>query len=120
VGRHSVVKEIARDMDPTIVSLTGEFDIDRKNELRETLEALYLNPYLIVDLTQVDYVDSTCLCEFMRMRTARADAGARPACFVVDERRFGRLFRFLGLDEIFPVVHSLDEAFERVPEPALV
>ncbi|MBV8582776.1 MAG: hypothetical protein JO241_02175, partial [Candidatus Eremiobacteraeota bacterium] len=68
-----------------------------------------------LDLTQTEYIDSTCLCEFMRMRAARADAGMRPICFVVDERRFGRLFRFLGLDEIFPVVHSLEEAFDRAP-----
>lgn len=106
-------------MDPTIVSLSGEFDIDRQHELRETLEPFYEQPYLIVDLTGVQYVDSSCLCEFMRMRRARSDAGARPACFVVDEQRFGRLFRFLGLDEIFPVVHSIEEAFERVPDRAM-
>ncbi|HZY98397.1 MAG TPA: STAS domain-containing protein [Candidatus Baltobacteraceae bacterium] len=106
-------------MDPSIVSLSGEFDIDRQHELRETLEPFYAQPYLIVDLSRVEYVDSSCLCEFMRMRRARSDAGARPACFVVDERRFGRLFHFLGLDEVFPVVHSLEEAFERVPEREL-
>jgi len=107
-------------VDPTIISLCGEFDIDRQHELRDTLEPYYSQPYLIVDLTQVDYVDSSCLCEFMRMRAARAERGFRPACFVVDERRFGRLFRFLGLDEVFPVVHSLEEAFERVPNRPLV
>lgn len=106
-------------MDPIIVSLSGEFDIDRQHELREALEPYYCQQYLIVDMSQVQYVDSSCLCEFMRMRRARSDAGARPACFVIDERRFGRLFRFLGLDEVFPVVHSLEEAFERVPDRVL-
>jgi anti-anti-sigma factor len=106
-------------MDPTIISLSGEFSIERQHELRKTLEPFYAHQYLILDLTQVQYVDSACLCEFMRMRSARSDAGARPACFVVDERRFGRLFRFLGLDEVFPVVHSLEEAFERVPDRAM-
>jgi anti-anti-sigma factor len=108
-----------KSMDSTIVSLSGEFGIDRQHELRKRLEPLYAHPYLIVDLSRVRYVDSACLCEFMRMRQARSDAGARPACFVVDERRFGRLFRFLGLDEVFPVVHSLEEAFERVPDRAM-
>ncbi|HEY1976236.1 MAG TPA: STAS domain-containing protein [Candidatus Baltobacteraceae bacterium] len=106
-------------MEPAIVSLTGEFDIDRQHELREALGPFYEKPYLIVDLSQVSYIDSSCLCEFMRMRRSRSDAGARPACFVVDEQRFGRLFRFLGLDEVFPVVHSLEEAFERVPDRAM-
>lgn len=107
-------------MDPTIVSLSGEFDIDRQAELRQTLEPFYREPYLIVDLTEVQYVDSSCLCEFMRMRQARSDAGTRAACFIVDEQRFGRLFRFLGLDEVFPVVHSFEEAFDRVGDRALV
>lgn len=106
-------------MDPTIVSLSGEFDIDRQHELRQTLEPLYRQQYLILDLTGVQYVDSSCLCEFMRMRQARSDAGTRAACFIVDEQRFGRLFRFLGLDEIFPVVHSVEEAFDRVGDRAL-
>ena len=106
-------------MEPIIVSLSGEFGMDRQHELRGTLETYYQQPYLIVDLTEVQYIDSSCLCEFMRMRRARYDAGARPACFVVDEQRFGRLFRFLGLDEVFPVVHSLEEAFERVPDLAV-
>jgi anti-anti-sigma factor len=105
-------------VDPCIVSLSGEFGIERQQELRETLRPLYTYPYLVLDLTQIEYVDSTCLCEFMRMRQARADAGERPACVVVDERRFGRLFRFLGLDEIFPVVHSLEEALDGTPELA--
>ena len=100
-------------MNPLIVPLNGHFDIERQRELRETLEPLYDNPYVILDLTGIEYVDSTCLCEFMRMRAARVEAGVRPVCFVVDERRFGRLFHFLGLDEVFQVVHSLDEAFER-------
>ena len=106
-------------MEPLIVSLTGQYDIERQRELRATLEPLYENPYVILDLTEAQYVDSTCLCEFMRMRAARAEAGVRPMCFVIDERRFGRLFRFLGLDEVFPVVHSLEEAFERAPLEAV-
>lgn len=98
-------------MDPLIVTLSGEYDVARQRELRRSLEPVYEHPSLVLDLTGIEYVDSTCLCEFMRMRQARAAAGIRPACFVVDERRFGRLFRFLGLDEVFPVVHSLEEAF---------
>ena len=98
-------------MDPIIVTLSGEYDIDRKGQLRDQLEEIYVHPYVVIDLTGVGYVDSTCLCEFMRLRQARKAAGLHSACFVVDDRRFGRLFRFLGFDEVFKVVHSLEEAF---------
>jgi len=98
-------------MEPIIVTLRGEYDLDRQAELRRELEAFYLHPYLVLDLTQITYVDSTCISEFVRMRRARAVSGVRPACLVVNNDRFGRLFRFLGLDEIFTVVDSLEDAF---------
>ena len=99
-------------MDPVIITLRGEYDLSRQSELRGTLEPFYHDTYVVLDLTGVSYVDSTCICEFIRLRQTRAAAGLRPACFVVNDRRFGRLFHFLGLDEIFTVVHSLEEAFE--------
>ncbi len=98
-------------MDPMIVSLSGEFGVERQQELREILAPAYAYPYVVIDLTALDYADSSCLCEFMRMRQVRTSAGARPVCFVLDEGRFGRLFRFLGLDEVFPVITS-DKALE--------
>lgn len=93
-----------------IVTLRGEYDIDRLPALRRELEKYYDHPYVVVDLTQVKYCDSKSLCEFIRMRKIRAAAGIRPATYVVNNDRFGRLFRFLGLDEIFTVVESLEDA----------
>lgn len=105
--------------EPMILSLRGEYDIDRLPSLRAELERHYMDRYLVLDLTQVSYCDSTCLCEFIRMRKIRASAGIRPACFVVNNDRFGRLFRFLGLDEIFTVVESLEDAMtDRSLRPA--
>jgi anti-anti-sigma factor len=98
-------------LEPIIITLRGEYDIERQLELRGELEPFYAHPYLVLDLTSIHYIDSVCLAEFMRMRKARATAGMRPACFVVNNDRFGRLFRFLRLDEVFTVVESLDEAF---------
>ena len=97
-------------MNPIIITLSGEFDIERQQELRDLLEPAYTNPYVVLDLTPIAYVDSTCITEFMRMRAARAAAGIRPVTFVVNDDRFGRLFRFLGLHEIFTVVNSLEDA----------
>jgi len=100
-------------MDPLIIAFTGEYDLPRQQELRGTLEPAFTAPYAVLDLSHVDYVDSACLCEFIRMRQFRSTNGLRPACFVVDSERLGRLFHFLELDEIFTVVHSLEEALEK-------
>jgi anti-anti-sigma factor len=105
-------------MEPTIVTLRGDYDIARLAQLRRELEPTHRDRYVVLDLTHVTYIDSTCLCEFMRMRKMRADAGLHPACFVVGDERFGRLFRFLGLDEIFTVAASLDDALVRELQPA--
>ncbi|HTU81995.1 MAG TPA: STAS domain-containing protein [Candidatus Acidoferrales bacterium] len=101
--------------DPVIISLHGEYDVERLADLRAELEPHYRAPYLVLDLTEVAYCDSACLCEFIRMRKARSAAGMRPACFVIRNDRLGRLFHFLGLDEIFTVVESLDDAMGRRP-----
>lgn len=93
-----------------IIALRGEYDLERQAELRRELEPFYMHPYVVLDLTKIAYVDSTCINEFVRMRRARQVSGVRPACLVVNNDRFGRLFRFLGLDEIFTVVDSLDDA----------
>lgn len=97
-------------MDPVIITLRGEYDLARQPELRTELEPFYRHPYLVLDMTAISYVDSVCLSEFMRLRAARKTAGLRPACFVVNNDRFGRLFRFLGLDDVFTVVESLEQA----------
>jgi anti-anti-sigma factor len=97
-------------MDPVIISLQGEYDVARQSELRGELAPYYHHPYLVIDMTQIAYVDSVCLSEFMRLRKERTSAGLRPATFVVNNDRFGRLFRFLGLDDVFTVVESIDEA----------
>jgi hypothetical protein len=97
-------------MDPTIVTLRGEYGAARRHELRTQLERACADPCVIVDTTDLAYAVDDCLCEFLRLRHARASAGLSPAQFVLDERRFGRLFRFLGLDDVLSVVDA-DDAF---------
>jgi anti-anti-sigma regulatory factor len=95
-------------MYPTIVSLRGKYGAARQRELRLQLQRASKYPSVIVDTTQLVYADDACLCEFLRLRHHRASAGLSPAHFVIDESRFGRLFRFLGLDDVLSVVAAED------------
>jgi anti-anti-sigma regulatory factor len=95
-------------MDPIIVSLRGEYSAARQRELQAQLQRARTYPSVIVDTTEVAYADDDCLREFFRLRHARASAGLSPARFVLDERRFGRLFRFLGLHDVLCVVDAGD------------
>jgi anti-anti-sigma regulatory factor len=96
-------------MDTLTISLRGEYTAARQRELRSVLERAATHPYVIIDTTELAYADDSCLCEFLRLRHARASAGLFPARFALDERRFGRLFRHLGLDDVLSVIET-DEA----------
>jgi anti-anti-sigma regulatory factor len=93
-------------MDPTIVNLRGEYSAARQHELRATLRRVSTHLNVVVDATNLVYADDACLCEFLRLRHARAAAGLPPARFVLDECRFGRLFRFLGLGDVLAVADA--------------
>ena len=105
-------------MEPVVLSLRGEYDCSRQSELRKALEPAHEAEFVVLDLTSLEFLDSTCMCEFIRLRQARVNAGLHPACFVHDGDRLGRLFHFLELDEIFTVVHSLEEALGATPPAA--
>jgi anti-anti-sigma regulatory factor len=95
-------------MDALIISLRGEYGAARQHELRSTLQRAATHPCVIVDATELAYADDSCLCEFLRLRQARASAGLPPARFVLDEQRFGRLFRHLRLDDVLSVIDPED------------
>ena len=102
-------------MDPTIVSLRGEYSAARQHELRATLRRVSTHPSVIIDATNLSYADDGCLSEFLRLRHTRAAAGLAPASVALDENRFGRVFRLLGLNEVFPLVGSGDVLSLRRP-----
>lgn len=97
-------------MEPAIVRLEGDWDIYRRDELHDRVAALYDKPKAIVDLSGVHYIDSTALSEFVRMRKTRKAAGFPPARFVVTSPNVRKLFAMTGLDQVWPMFESLDDA----------
>jgi anti-sigma B factor antagonist len=92
-----------------VVSLAGELDIARKEELHR---ALFIGPSVrgvMLDLTGVTYADSTALTELLRFRR-RAEERRVPVAIVVTSPQFERVIRYAGLYEVFDIFGNRGDA----------
>ncbi|MER5390897.1 STAS domain-containing protein [Saccharopolyspora sp. NPDC002686] len=97
--------------DVALISVSGEIDVYTAPALRERLidAANDGATRLIVDLTRVDFMDSTALGVLVgalkRMRTNDGDL-----VLVCTAERLLRLFRITRLNELLPIVPDLPSA----------
>ena len=88
---------------PLIVALSKpEYDVSSCEKLAEELEPAYTQSNVVVDMTAVHYLDSTCLSKLARMRTERERREYPPARLVVPAPQIRRLFEIVGFDEVWP------------------
>ena len=92
----------------TLISASGELDLHTCEEFRKTVdEAREAKPrHLVFDLSEVTYIDSTALGVLVVLQRQWKE----PLHLVVRQRHQQQLLRMTGLDEIFAVYASLDEA----------
>ena len=101
---------------PLIVALSKpEYDVSSCDELAKELEPAHAQPNVIVDMTEVRYLDSTCLSKLARMRTERQKRDYPPARLVVPAPQVRRLFEIVGFDKVWPLYDSLEEALGQPP-----
>ncbi len=91
-----------------LISAEGELDLHTCEEFRKTVdEARDAKPrHLVFDLSEVTYIDSTALGVLVVLQRQWKE----PLHLVVRQRHQQRLLRVTGLDEVFAVHASLDEA----------
>lgn len=87
-----------------------EYDISTCDELEAVLELTYDVPDVIVDMSQVKYIDSTCLTKLATMRKTRAKAGFPPAQVIITSSVILRLFAVTRFDTIWPIFDSVEAA----------
>jgi anti-anti-sigma factor len=96
---------------PLIVVLArDEYDLLLCDDLAKELEPTYTHPNVIVDFSNVTYIDSTCLSRFVRMYKERTGRGFHSARFVIASKNIRNLFAILKFDAIWPVYESLEDA----------
>ncbi|GAA2374291.1 STAS domain-containing protein [Dactylosporangium salmoneum] len=95
-----------------VVTATGELDIATTPQLRQFLHAV-LDEHdtpLVVDLTAVQFIDSTGLGVLVSVFKRLAGRG-QALTLVSPHERLLRIFRLTALDRVFTIVPAL-------PEPA--
>jgi anti-anti-sigma factor len=91
-----------------VISLAGEWDIYRREELRSRLEPGFTEADVVLDLTAAKYVTSTLICELVVMQKHREEAGLGRAALAVKSAFVRRLLTATGLDGLFPIYESVD------------
>lgn len=97
--------------DVSVVTVEGEVDVYTAAQLRQTLDQEVADGHvrLVVDLDTVTFLDSTGLGVLVgRLKLVRNDGGwLRIVC---SSERILRVFRITGLDKVFGIHDSLEDA----------
>jgi anti-sigma B factor antagonist len=106
---------VSRQVDGVdVVSLSGEFDLHAADELGEAFErASARSRLVVVDLSEVQFFDSTALGLVLGLRRRLLTTGGRLA-LVIDGREALRVFEISGLERIFSLARTVDEAIALV------
>jgi anti-sigma B factor antagonist len=103
----------------SVVSVAGEVDVHSAPRLREGVSA-ELTPgasAVVVDLSEVGFLDSTGLGALVSARTTAGERGVLMPVVCTSER-IRKLVTITGLDGVFDLHTSLDEALASVPDRA--
>ncbi|WP_372592920.1 STAS domain-containing protein [Actinotalea sp.] len=97
--------------DRTVVEVRGEIDVYTAPVLREELSSLVDSQHtnLVVDLTQVSFMDSTGLGVLVgglkKVRTLGGDLS-----LVIDQEAILKVFRITALTQVFSIHSTLEDA----------
>lgn len=94
-----------------VLTVAGELDFDSAPLLRSAVGELPLaeNDRLIVDLPTLTFCDSSGVSVLVSTHRA-ADAAGTAVCLVGLAPNVAKLLRITGLDQVFPVHGTADEA----------
>jgi anti-sigma B factor antagonist len=95
----------------TVVHVAGEIDVSSADRLRERVAALVAEQRtdLVIDLTEVTFMDSTGLGLLVGTLKRVRTAGGR-LVLVVDSERLLKVFRITGLVQVFTIRETLAAA----------
>jgi anti-sigma B factor antagonist len=103
--------DVARRHGYTILSPQGEIDFATGPRLKEAISGALVagDVHLVIDLLAVDFIESTGLGALIGGRR-RAHALKGSLRLVCTEQQMLKIFRITGLDKVFAIYDSVDEA----------
>lgn len=89
-----------------LVQLSGDVDIAVKDEVSARLDAAAAEAQTVdIDLSQVDYADSTALGLFIRLRNQLRERGG-DVRLVAPSLRMRKLLDYAGLQHVFEILEE--------------
>jgi anti-sigma B factor antagonist len=102
--------EIRESGGHTVVVFEGDVDLDSSPAARKVLlECVKLKRSIVVDMSEVSYIDSSGVASLVESLQAARKAGLGFALATVSESAM-RVLQLARLDKVFPIHASLDEA----------
>ena len=99
------------DESAPVLGLEGEFDAFESDEVRQALAQVLADGHssLVVDLSKMSFANSTTIaCFISAQKNARAEGGK--IVFAAPHEFFHKTLVTLGLDQVFSIYDSVDEA----------
>lgn len=92
-----------------LLRVSGEVDLATAGDLEKALTDA-AGSSVVVDLTEVPFMDSTGLNALVNGRRAIMDAGGSIALVVTPESAVARLLDITGMGDVLPTFTSVDDA----------
>jgi anti-anti-sigma factor len=90
-----------------LVGFSGEYDISSRDKLRRDLDRLASEADVVLDLTRVTFLDSTCLAELLRLHRLRAGNELKSLTVVL--KPGGPIYRLLEVVNLTNVWRVVEE-----------
>jgi anti-sigma B factor antagonist len=100
-----------------VIELGGEVDLYTAPEFKERMVRLIEEgkTRLVIDLSKATFIDSTTLGVLVGgVKRLRANPGGGAMALVCTDPSITKIFTITGLDRVFPIRGSRDEALEEV------
>ena len=96
--------------DADVITLRGDYDLYNKPALEDALAPAYRNPNVVIDFTNVRFLDSSALSVLVRKRNRRSTFGFPPARFAGVSENVQRILLISGLGNVWPQYKTVEEA----------
>ncbi|MGA3036595.1 MAG: STAS domain-containing protein [Vulcanimicrobiaceae bacterium] len=100
---------MSSDSSVAVITLSGELDVGRADEVARALELPSHGTPVLLDLSEVSYADSTVISALFGFSEKATEAKTRIAILIV-KPQLVRLLEYAGLGEAFPVFRERSTA----------
>jgi anti-anti-sigma factor len=92
-----------------VVTMSGELDIARRPEIRQSLQVEGEPAGVLVDMAEVSYADSSAISELLRFRRELGLRGL-PVALLIKSPQFRRLLEYAGVSDAFALFEERSAA----------